>query len=76
MNKTYMEPMLRIGKKGITDEVIKEVKIMLDKKKIVKVKFLRTAITKNKKELIEELAIKTGSRLVKAVGFVVVLQKI
>ncbi|MFH2028182.1 MAG: YhbY family RNA-binding protein [Nanoarchaeota archaeon] len=71
-----LEPVLRIGKSGITDSVVEEIKCILIKKKLIKIKFLRSALAdKNKKQLAEEIARKTESELIDAVGFVVVLYK-
>ena len=70
-----IEATVRIGKQGITETVLKDIKTQLRRKKIVKVKFLPSAIKGNKKELAQELAKKTGAKIVQQIGFVVVLQK-
>jgi RNA-binding protein len=65
----------RIGKAGITDSVVEEIKKQLRKRKIIKVKFLpANASGKDKRQFANELAEKTGSKVVSQVGFVVVLQ--
>jgi len=67
---------MQIGKSGLTESVIDEVKTQLKNKKLIKVKFFRTAIKdKDKKMLFNELADKTKSEIVYKVGFVVVLYK-
>ncbi|MBN2367735.1 ribosome assembly RNA-binding protein YhbY [Candidatus Woesearchaeota archaeon] len=66
-----LEPIVRIGKKGLTDETIKEIKRHLKKRKLVKVKILKS--TEDRKKIAKELAKKTGAELIDAVGFVVVL---
>ncbi len=68
-----IETSIRIGKAGITENVVKQVKSMLKKKKIIKVKFLPSAVKGNKNELFKELAEKTNSKIIHKVGFVVVL---
>ena len=69
-----LEPSARIGKSGLTESIIDEIKIHLKKKKLVKVKLLKSSIQgKDKKAVARELAEKTGSVLVDRVGFVVVL---
>ena len=71
-----LKPEIRIGKSGLTDSVIAEVRRRMKTIKILKVKFLSSGIAgKNKKALFQELAEKTRSRLVHSVGFVATLQK-
>ena len=71
-----LKPIIWIGKSGLTDNAIKEIKLQLKKKKLIKVKFLKSIVKeKNKKELFKELASKTGSRIIHQVGFVVVLYR-
>ncbi|OIO63191.1 hypothetical protein AUJ83_01565 [Candidatus Woesearchaeota archaeon CG1_02_33_12] len=71
-----LEPVIRIGKNGLTESTIKEIKKQLNKKKLIKVKLLRAFISdKNKKEVAKEIAEKTSSNLIYMVGFVIVLYK-
>lgn len=71
-----LEPVIRIGKNGLTENTIKEIKKQLNKKKLIKVKLLRAFISdKNKKEVAKEIAQKTNSQLIDLVGFVIVLYK-
>lgn len=71
-----LDPIIIVGKSGLTDSAIKEIKVQLKKRKLIKIKFLRTIVKeKGKKELAEELAEKTDSRIIMKVGFVVVLYK-
>jgi RNA-binding protein len=71
-----LEPILRIGKSGLTENVIEEIKIQLKENKLIKIKLLRAFIEgKDKKEVGKEIASKTDSELINQVGFVVVLYK-
>jgi RNA-binding protein len=71
-----LEPIINIGKGGLTDSVIEEIKVQLKRKKLIKVKFLKSAlIKKDKKELAQELVDKTNAQLIHKVGFVVILYK-
>lgn len=71
-----LEPVIRIGKNGFTENTIKEIKKQLNKKKLIKVKLLRAFInSRNKREVAKEIAQKTNSQLINLVGFVVVLYK-
>jgi RNA-binding protein len=65
---TSLDITIHIGKSGI-EPVVEELKNQLKIKKIVKVKFLKTAITeKGKHELSEELANLTDSELIEVRG--------
>jgi len=71
-----LEPVIRIGKNGLTASVIEEIKKQLEKKSLIKVKMLQSSLEgKNKKEMANEIAEKTSSILIDNVGFVVVLRK-
>ncbi|MBU4283613.1 MAG: YhbY family RNA-binding protein [Nanoarchaeota archaeon] len=71
-----LEPVIRIGKNGLTESTIKEIKKQLNKKKLIKVKLLRAFINnRNKREAAKEIAQKTNSQLIDLVGFVIVLWK-
>ena len=71
-----LEPVIRIGKNGLTDSVVSELKKHLKKKKLVKVKFLKSSLgDKSRKEFALEIASKSGGELIHQVGFVVVLYK-
>ena len=71
-----LEPISRIGKSGLTEGVVKEITRQLKKKKLVKIKFLKSALEgKNKKEFAKDIASKTDSELIQQVGFVIVLYK-
>jgi RNA-binding protein len=71
-----LDPIIRIGKSGLTDQVIDEIKKHIKKRNLIKVKLLRAYIsTKDKKEIFKEIAERTGSELVNSIGFVVVLAK-
>lgn len=71
-----LETSIRIGKSGITEGVVKEIKKQIEKKGAVKIKCLRSFVSgKDKKEIANELAEKTKSRVVHQIGFVVVLSK-
>ncbi len=71
-----LEPVLRIGKSGLTENVITEIKKQLQKKKLIKIKFLKPALVdKDRKELAKEIAEKTEAELIHQVGFVIVLYR-
>ncbi len=71
-----LEPTVRIGKKGITDSTIQEIKKQLEKRKLVKIKFLRNFIAdKDRKQVSQELVNQTDAELIDTVGLIVVLKK-
>jgi RNA-binding protein len=71
-----MEPLVRIGKNGLTDSVVEQVRRLLVKRELVKVKLLRAFIeTNDRKKVAAELAKRTGSELIDQVGFAVVLYR-
>ena len=76
VNHHALEPAIRIGKAGITENVIKQIKTIMKKKKVIKVKFLASAIKNNKKELVKELAEKTNTKIIHKVGFIAVLERL
>ncbi len=72
---TFMEATLRVGKSGM-EPVVEELKTQLKNKKMVKVKFLKTAfIEAGKKELAEKLANMTDSELVEIRGNTAVFRR-
>ena len=69
-----LNPIVRIGKSGLSETVIAEITQQLKVKKLIKVKFLRSALEEaDRKSLVASLVEKTPSVLVQNVGFVVVL---
>lgn len=70
-----LEPIIRIGKNGLTEGTLKEIEKQLKKRKIIKIKLLRSFVeNKDRKEVAKEIAEKTNSILVNQVGFVIVLK--
>lgn len=71
-----IETTIRIGKKGITPILIDEIKKQLKKEKKVKIKMLNSFIKgKDKKQIANDIALKTSAKLVSRVGFVFALEK-
>ncbi len=69
-------PTVLIGKAGVTEQCLNEIKKQLDKNKMVKAKFLKTALAGNEtKQLVMEIAQKTGSVLVEIRGHTFMLYK-
>ena len=71
-----LDPIIRVGKSGLTGAIVDEIKNHLRKRKLIKVKLLKGAIEGfDKKKLFEDLVSRTGAVLVHKVGFTVVLYK-
>lgn len=83
MKKHYLKqkakaltPTIQIGKKGITDSLIEEIKKQVKKRNLVKIKILKSFAEKeDRKSIAALLAEKTDSVLIDQVGFIVVLGK-
>ena len=71
-----LEPVIRIGKNGLSEGAVEEIKKQLKKKKLIKIKILKSAlISQNRKELAKELSEKTNSEIIEQVGLIIVLNK-
>jgi len=66
---------VNVGKKGLTDNVVKEINFQLEKKGMVKVKMLRSFRNKDKRVLVEEIKAKVNGKLVDFRGFVLTFEK-
>jgi RNA-binding protein YhbY len=76
MDAHAMPVLVRIGKAGLTAQILEEIRKHLKKRGAIKVKFLAAhAKGKDKRKFATELAEKTNSRIAQQVGFVVVLQR-
>ena len=71
-----MEPILRIGKNGLTNGVVSEIDSQLRKRHLIKIKMLPAFLdTQDRRIIALKLAKKTDSKLVQQVGGVVVLYR-
>ncbi|MBN1386491.1 YhbY family RNA-binding protein [Candidatus Woesearchaeota archaeon] len=74
-----LKPIVRIGKNGLTDMQVIEIKKHLQKRKLVKIKMLKALIedkgTGIKDMMADEICAKTGAQLVQRVGFTVLIYK-
>jgi len=69
-----IEATLRIGKAGLTEGVIEEVKKQLKQREEMKIRFTKGALENmNRKDLAKKIAQKVGCSVVNIVGFTVVL---
>jgi len=71
-----MESATHVGKNGVTDSLVEEIKRQLKENKLVKVKVLKSAIeAMPREEIARLLAEKTDSELIEVKGNTVVLFK-
>ena len=69
----HLEPMLKVGKAGLSDGFVRSVDAALAQHELVKIKFVE--FKAQKKELAPQLADKTTSHIIMRVGNVVVLHR-
>ncbi|MBI2655108.1 YhbY family RNA-binding protein [Candidatus Woesearchaeota archaeon] len=71
-----LEPIVRIGKSGLSNSIIGEVNKNLAKRKLIKIKLLKSSLEGKEKGLMaRELSEKTDSEIIEIVGNTVVLHK-
>jgi len=68
-----LEPILHLGKAGVTDAFLASVEHALNDHELIKIKF--AAFKDTRKELASEIAAKTNSELVQIVGHVAVFYR-
>ncbi|RMF54648.1 RNA-binding protein [Candidatus Woesearchaeota archaeon] len=67
---------VQIGKNGITEQLVNEIKKQLKKRKLIKIKILKSYHkTHDRKETAKKLCVLTKARLLSQKGFVIVLRK-
>tara|TARA_Y100000310_G_C20595786_1_gene770410 strand:- start:411 stop:686 length:276 start_codon:yes stop_codon:yes gene_type:complete len=72
-----LKPVAWIGKNGLSVDVLNEIHRQLDKKELIKVKLIKSFISKkDKKNVVEEIVAKTNSKLISLVGFTIILYKV
>jgi len=69
-----IEPSVAVGKSGVTDSVIAEIKGQLKRRRIIKIR-LHGESKLSRLEIAKELAERTGAKLVDVRGFTVVLTR-
>lgn len=67
-----LKPTIHVGKDGVTEGLIEEVKLQIKKNKLVKVRLLPSA-EGSREEISRDIASKSGSRLVEIRGNTVLL---
>ena len=69
-----LKPVIRIGKNGVTENIINDVKNLVKKKKIVKIKVLRSALnSETMKDIADKIVKEANLRIVQIRGHSVVV---
>ena len=69
-----IEPIIRIGKNGLSEGQINEIKKLIKKRKLIKVKMLDSFMEgKDRAEVAQEMAQKSETTLIQLIGNIVVL---
>ena len=74
MNRALGAMTMNIGKAGVNDNVIEEIKRQLKANEIVKLKFAKN-IAKNKDDYVEDITKKTRAKLIDLRGNVAIIYK-
>jgi len=72
---TSLSPTVQVGKKGITETVIEELRGQLKRARLVKVKFSKSAVRSERAELAQQLARLTDAELIETRGMTAVYFK-
>lgn len=71
-----IDPLIRIGKKGLTPAMLEEIGKLVKKKKLLKIKFLKQAFELEGKDvMISKILASTQAQLVDAIGNILVIYK-
>lgn len=66
---------IHVGKAGLTDNIIAEIKLLLKKYKSVRVRILKSARSEDKKVIAEHIKTLTNSKVADLRGYTIVLKK-
>ncbi|MCG6894982.1 MAG: ribosome assembly RNA-binding protein YhbY [Desulfobacteraceae bacterium] len=67
-----LRPVVQVGQKGVTEELLHSVRQALDRHELIKVQFLEPKEKEGKKRLSEHIAERTGAHWVGMVGHVAI----
>ncbi|UEX91063.1 ribosome assembly RNA-binding protein YhbY [Staphylococcus ratti] len=70
----HIDPIFQIGKSGINENMVEQIKDVLEKRELIKVHILQNNF-EDKSELAQQLSESTESHLVQQIGSMIVLYK-
>lgn len=68
-------PFMQIGKSGVTESLIGEIKLQIKRQKILRIRILKSARTMDRDEIAQEVVERTGLRLVDIRGNTFILAR-
>lgn len=69
-----LEPVVIIGKDGLTEEVVESIKLVLSKRELIKIKLLKNCSV-NAKEVMQKICEVLNAQAVQCIGGVIVIYK-
>ncbi|MDK2781826.1 MAG: hypothetical protein PWR13_854 [Archaeoglobi archaeon] len=78
MNAIHSKPHVQIGKAGLSEGVIEEIKRQLEDRKVIKIRFMKSIAKKREvvDDLVREIAIRTGCEVEDIRGRTAVIRKV
>jgi RNA-binding protein len=71
-----LEPTIRIGKNGVTENILNDVKMLVKKKKIVKIKVLRSALNSaTMKDIADRIVEEANLKIIQLRGHSIVVAR-
>lgn len=70
----HLSPIFQVGKSGVNDHMVTQIKEALEVRELLKVSILQNC-EDDKNDVAKELATKTGAELVQLIGLTIVLYK-
>lgn len=70
----HLSPIFQVGKSGVNDHMVTQIKEALEVRELLKVSILQNC-EEDKNDVAKELAEKTGAELVQLIGLTIVLYK-
>lgn len=70
-----MSPLVQIGQKGCTPELLKEIDVHLEKRELIKIKFVDLKEKDQKNEILAQITTETSAEVAGTVGHTAVLYR-
>ena len=71
---TELKPTVWIGKRGISDSQIQEIKDQLSRKKLIKIKLLKSALDSlDRREIANQIEKKSGGKIMNLTGLTIIV---